>query len=94
MTKRNVMVGSFLGAALLCVGIVFAQKPPFQDVPGLHPDIAIAQRLCEQASQRIDSALRTHEWDLDGHAAKAKDLLDQASRELTLAEHSDIRNHK
>jgi hypothetical protein len=86
MKNRNVMVGSFLGTALLCAGVLFAQKPPARNInPARHPNIAAAQRLCDQAFQRISDAQRANEWDLGGHAEKAKDLLDQAGRELKLA---------
>ena len=33
----------------------------------------------------LTAAQKANEWDMDGHAAKAKDLLDQVNRELKLA---------
>jgi len=50
-----------------------------------HPNIAAAQRLIEQAFDRISEAQRANEWDMRGHARRAKELLDQASHELKLA---------
>jgi hypothetical protein len=44
-----------------------------------------AQRLINQAFDRIVAAQQANEWDMGGHAARAKDLLDQAKREIKLA---------
>lgn len=58
---------------LLAVGLVIAQGPA-QNVSGRrHPNLAAAQRLCEQAFTRITDAQKANEWDMKGHAAKAKD---------------------
>jgi hypothetical protein len=91
--KNKVLAGSFLGLALVCAGILFAQNPPARNVnPARHPNIAAAQRLCDQAFQRISAAQAANEWDLGGHAEKAKELLDQAGRELKLAAEAANRN--
>lgn len=66
--------------------------PPVHDVSAhRHPNIAAAQRLTDQAFHRITDAQQANEWDMDGHAAKAKDLLDQANRELKMA--AEAANH-
>jgi hypothetical protein len=93
--KRNLLVGAVLALALLCTGLVFAQKKPDRNVSGKrHPNIAAAQRLSSQAYQRIVDAQNANEWDLAGHAQKAKQLLEQASDELKKsAEISNI-NHQ
>ena len=82
------------GAALLLVGgLAFAQ--PRQNVSGArHPNIAAAQRLSRQAWQRVVDAQQANEWDMQGHAAKAKELLDQASNELKLAAEAANRNKR
>lgn len=67
----------------LAAGYVIAQ--PRENVGGRHPNLAAAQRLCRQAWQRTVDAQQANEWDMAGHAQKAKDLLDQASNELKLA---------
>jgi hypothetical protein len=84
MNKRNALVG-FAGSILLCAGVLLAQAPPPRNVGARHPNLAAAQRLLDQAFQRITEAQRANEWDLGGHAEKAKGLLDEASRELKLA---------
>ena len=50
-----------------------------------HPNIASAHKLVMQAIKRIDAAQKANEFDLGGHAAKAKDLLTQAESELKQA---------
>jgi hypothetical protein len=86
MQKKRVLSGSMLGIALLFGSLVYAQKPPVENInPKKHPNLAAAQRLCDQAFEKIQAAQGANEWDMSGHAAKAKELLDQASRELKQA---------
>jgi hypothetical protein len=59
-----------------------------------HPNIAAAQRLSAQAYQRILDAQRANDWDMAGHAQKAKELLDQANNELRQAATAANRNAK
>ena len=85
MRTRGLLLGSLFGVVLLCAGILFAQAPPKRNVGVRHPNLAAAQRLIDQAFMRISDAQRANEFDLGGHAAKAKELLDQANREIKLA---------
>ncbi|HYS05736.1 MAG TPA: hypothetical protein VEW47_11150 [Candidatus Dormibacteraeota bacterium] len=52
------------------------------DSSGRHPNLAAAQRLAWEAFEKIAAAQRANEWDMNGHAQKAKELLDQVSIEL------------
>lgn len=74
-----------LGAVLLCGGVVLAQKPAQNVSPKRHPNLAAAQRLSENAYQKVIAAQEANEWDTNGHAAKAKELLDQVNKELKQA---------
>jgi hypothetical protein len=87
MNIRRTILGSVMGAALFAGGMITAQVNP-----GRHPNLAAAQRLCEQAFNKVTAAQVANEWDMDGHAAKAKDLLDQANRELNQAARAANRN--
>jgi ABC-type uncharacterized transport system substrate-binding protein len=92
---RKALLVSLAAVVLSCTGIVLAQNPPARNIsPGRHPNLAAAQRLCEQAFQKIGAAQEANEWDLDGHAEKAKGLLDQASRELKLAAEAANKNRR
>jgi hypothetical protein len=84
MTGRIVAVATGL---LLTVGAAtYAQRPPQRDISARkHPNLAAAQRLVDQAFRKVTEAQRANEFDLAGHAEKAKGLLDQANAELKLA---------
>lgn len=88
----------FLGAVLALVliggGVAVAQKPVDNVSGKKHPNLAAAQRLSQQAYEKIGAAQQANEWDLDGHAAKAKDLLDQVNQQLKLAAEASNKNHK
>jgi hypothetical protein len=80
--RVNWLVAVGLALAMLFSGYLFAQKPE-RDISGRrHPNLAAAQELIDRAYQRISDAQAANEWDMEGHAAKAKDLLDKASHEL------------
>ena len=72
-------------ALLLASSLAFAAPPARNVNPHRHPNIADAQRLCHQAWERVVAAQKANEWDMGGHAQRAKDLLDQASNELKAA---------
>lgn len=82
-----------LGVVLaIPAGAAFAQaaNPPAQNVSAKkHPNLAAAQRLTDQAFQKLTASQQANEFDEGGHAAKAKDLLDQASKEMKQAAQSD-----
>jgi len=81
--RANASLRALFVLALLCVGVVYAQNRPVQDVnPDRHPNLAEAQQLIGQAWDKVDEAQHANDWDMHGHAAKARDLLDQASREI------------
>jgi hypothetical protein len=73
------------GAILLLGSLAIAQKPAENVSKGKHPNLAAAQRLTAQAFQKITAAQEANEFDMQGHAKKAKDLLDQANNELKQA---------
>jgi hypothetical protein len=80
--KTRIILGL---AGILLAGSVYAQRPPENVSPKRHPNIAAAQRFVEQAFNKITAAQQANEFDMGGHAAKAKQLLDEASAELKLA---------
>lgn len=93
-TRRNLFVGVVLALAMVCTGFMFAQKPVRNVSPKRHPNLAAAQRLTDQAFNKITAAQQANEFDLAGHAKHAKELLDQANEELKKsAEISNI-NHQ
>jgi hypothetical protein len=61
------------GAVAFAQGRVSASK---------HPNLAAAQRDCDDAIAKISAAQSANEWDMGGHAKKAKELLTEASAEI------------
>jgi hypothetical protein len=91
LTNRNSLL-KLAGALLLVGGLAVAQRPKENVSRGRHPNLAAAQRLSEQAWQKIVAAQEANEWDMQGHAQKAKNLLDEVNKELKQA--AEAANHK
>lgn len=93
--RLNVFTAVGLALALIFSGYLFAQRPERDINPNRHPNLAAAQRFINQAFQKINDAQHANEWDMSGHAQKAKDLLDQASHEVKeAAEDADRHEHR
>jgi hypothetical protein len=78
----------------LAGGYAVAQLPAENINPRLHPNLAAAQDLSRRASERITAAQQANEYDMDGHAAKAKEFLDKANEELRKAATDANKNHR
>jgi hypothetical protein len=91
---KTAAITGLLGTMVLVGAAALAAPPPAQNVsPKRHPILAAAQRLTAQAFQKITAAQQANEFDLAGHAAKAKELLDQANNELKQAAQTSNANH-
>lgn len=80
----------FIFLIVLCALLVSAcyrnTQQPWRNISrARHPYLAAAQRLSVQAYQKIVDAQKANDWDLGGHAEKAKRILEQANEELKLA---------
>ncbi|MFZ1938240.1 MAG: hypothetical protein WBA18_01825 [Terracidiphilus sp.] len=78
MSRSKFVLGCVLCVASFAGGVLIAQGPR-------HPNLMAAQDLINRAYDRIAAAQQANEWDMDGHAAKAKGLLEDAKREIHLA---------
>jgi hypothetical protein len=91
MIKTRVL--TMIAAAFLVVGAAALAQGPKKNISAArHPNLAAAQRLSQQAYEKIVAAQQANEWDMQGHAQKAKDLLDQANSELKQAAQAANRN--
>jgi hypothetical protein len=91
--KRFASIAMMSGLALVATAAV-AQQQPVRDISARHhPNLARAQRQTDAAYQSIVAAQQANEFDLGGHAQKAKELLDQANRELKQAAEVSNANH-
>jgi len=83
--KRFVSRGLTIGIvliALFSVGVyAFSQEVSAER----HPNLAAAQAFIHNAIDKITDAQKANKYDMKGHAAKAKQLLEEASREIWLA---------
>src|SRR5579859_5910970 len=68
-----------VAAIVLAAAAAFAAEPAKNVSGKKHPNIAAAQELSHKAFEKLELAQKANEFDMDGHAQKAKDLLDQAS---------------
>jgi hypothetical protein len=72
--------------------VALAQRPEQDIDPHKHDNLAAAQHLVVEAWGRIDQAQNANKDGLGGHAAKAKELLEQVNHELKeAAEYADHR---
>ncbi len=71
-------------AGLLTLAVPAFAKP-VDNVGHRHPNLAAAQRLCTDAFEKITAAQAANEWDMGGHAKKAKELLEEANKEMKQA---------
>jgi hypothetical protein len=92
MTKSRIAI-PVVSSLVLLGGLAIAQ-PKRNINPGRHPNLAAAQRLSQQAFERIVQAQQANEWDMAGHAQKAKELLEQANQQLREAATAANKNAK
>ncbi|WP_174296286.1 hypothetical protein [Sphingomonas bacterium] len=76
---------SAVALSLLGTGAVRAQEPAENISRSRHGNLAAAQDLVRQAFDRLTVAQQDNEFDLGGHAGRAKELLRQASDEMRQA---------
>ena len=89
--KKRIAVS--ISALLLLLSMTATAQRPARNVGGRrHPNLAAAQRLSRQAWEKIMAAQRANEWDMAGHAQKAKELLEQVNNELKMAAEAANRN--
>ncbi len=87
---KKFLVPAIVGAASALTVIACAQPgpggEPVQNIdPARHGNLAAAQRLAREAFDRITAAQQANEYDLGGHAGRAKEFLRQANDELRQA---------
>jgi hypothetical protein len=87
--KKDMLIGTALGLIVGCGGTIFAQAPVVS-IGDRHGNLRAAQQYIVSAWQRVDTAQVDNNYNLGGHAGRAKDLLVQANEELRLA--ADVAN--
>ena len=76
------------------LGLALAKEPVKNVSSARHPNLAAAQKFCIQAFEKLEAAQKANEYDMDGHAQKAKDLLKTVNDEIKLAAEAANKNTK
>jgi len=92
MTKRIMLVAVLVCSAFILAAVVYAQQPPPVDIGDRHGNMRAAQELIQQAWIKVDTAQKDNNYNLGGHAGRAKELLAQASSEIKQA--AETANHR
>jgi hypothetical protein len=72
---------SIIITAAICLPLGFAVAGPLKG----HPNMVAAAKALDTASDKITAAQKANEWDMDGHAEKAKAAIATAVDELKKA---------
>jgi hypothetical protein len=93
MIKKAVLMGVALCGAF-SLGVMARPQggPPPVDVGDRHGNMRAAQQLIQQAWFKVDEAQKDNNYNLGGHAGRAKELLSQASGEIK-ASAEDANHH-
>jgi hypothetical protein len=94
MKQASLYTIGVLTLALVFMGVTFAQRPETNIDPARHSNLAAAQHHIVEAFEKIEEAQRANKDELGGHAEKAEQLLNQASRELKEAAEFADHRHK
>ncbi len=79
----------------ICSALVLASAGSFAKGPMAgHPNLKAAHMHVKQAIEKVSAAQKANEFDMEGHAAKAKDLLQQAEKEISQAAEAATENKK
>jgi F0F1-type ATP synthase membrane subunit b/b' len=92
--KKSVAVLLAIAFLFSLVLAVYAERPAQNVDWSRHPNLAAAQALIDKAFDKVVAAQKANEYDMDGHAQKAKDLLDEANRQIKLAALAANKNGK
>ena len=77
----KILVAGFLVIGIVCTDVAVNAV----DVGPRHGNHRAAQKLIERAINKVNAAQVANEYDMEGHAARAKELLDQAYDEIKMA---------
>jgi hypothetical protein len=81
LVQKPRLAAVVLGFSLFMGGVAIGQTVN----PARHPNLAAAQRLCRDAYDKLVMAQQANEYDMGGHAQKAKEHLEQANNEIKMA---------
>lgn len=92
MIKRTLLAVLALCVAFVLGGVLSAQEPQV-NVGEKHGNMRAAQELIQLAWRKVDEAQADNNYNLGGHATKAKEFLLKASIEIKSAAESAKPHH-
>jgi hypothetical protein len=90
MMIKKASITALLFSSLLMYGCASYAEQPYVDIAGRHGNLRNAQEQISAAWQSVSAAQAANGSRLGGHAARAKELLNEANEELRLA--ADVAN--
>ena len=85
-TKKSSILRALVVVTAITVPLTAAlARGPAENIGRKHPNLAAAQGFVEKAFERVEAAQNANEFDLGGHAKRAKEALKLASDEMKLA---------
>jgi predicted lipoprotein with Yx(FWY)xxD motif len=95
LAMRNILKALAITVAVSApIGFALAKEPVKNVSKEKHPNLAAAQKLAVQAFEKLEAAQKANEYDMEGHAQKAKDALKLANDEIKLAAEAANKNAK
>ncbi len=86
MIRTNKVIRLLFVLALVCTGVAYAAQAPTNTVNGkLHPNLYNANVAITNAFNLLTVAQQQNDFDMQGHAVNAKNLLLQANKEVNAA---------
>lgn len=89
MAKKTLLISGLMMVALV-YGCASHADQPYVDIGGRHGNLRSAQEHIVQAWHLVGDAQSANDGRLNGHAARAKELLSEANDELRAA--ADVAN--
>jgi len=83
--SKSIIRALVVATAIVAPLTVAFAKDPSTNIGRRHPNLGAAQHLVAQAYDRLEAAQRANEFDLGGHAKRAKEALKVANDEMKLA---------
>ena len=87
MKRKLAIVGVSI---LMGAGVSALAAGPFAK----HPNLEAAHKLLQDATMKLTEAQKANEYDMAGHAAKAKQLINEAQTEIMEAAKAAAANRK
>jgi hypothetical protein len=84
-TMKVTSIAAFAATAVFAATLVNADGPRLNVDPNIHPHLAAAQDLARKSYMEMQASYQGKDWDANGHAQKAMDMLIVVNQEIAAA---------